>query len=176
MTKAERENDPADTFDGGYHLYAEEAHRERVAKNPSRISYAISQFELNNIEFVLKTSKLDTSIAKESQMGSCSSFGLEQAKFLDTTVCVEFTHLSICCRCKTMNERKHPSQLDQILAALENGDSITALDALEDYGCSRLASRITDLKRKGYPVASRMVTRRNRYGRLCRVAEYYMEV
>ena len=62
-----------------------------------------------------------------------------------------------------MNERKHPSQLDQILAALENGDS-------------RLASRITDLKRKGYPVASRMVTRRNRYGRLCRVAEYYMEV
>ena len=43
-------------------------------------------------------------------------------------------------------------------------------------GCSRLSSRITDLKRKGYPVASRMVTRRNRYGRLCRVAEYYMEV
>lgn len=69
------------------------------------------------------------------------------------------------------NERKQPSQLDQILAALENGDSLTALDALEDYGCSR----ITDLKRKGYPVASRMVTRRNRYGRLCRVAEYYME-
>lgn len=73
------------------------------------------------------------------------------------------------------NERKQPSQLDQILAALENGDSLTALDALEDYGCSRLASRITDLKRMGYPVASRMVTRRNRYGRLCRVAEYYME-
>ena len=48
-----------------------------------------------------------------------------------------------------MNERKHPSQLDQILAALENGGSITALDALEDYGCVRLASRITDLKRKG---------------------------
>lgn len=47
-----------------------------------------------------------------------------------------------------MNERKQPSQLDQILAALENGDSLTALDALEDYGCSRLASRITDLKRE----------------------------
>lgn len=74
-----------------------------------------------------------------------------------------------------MKERKHPSQLDQILAALENGDSLTALDALEAYGCSRLASRITDLKRRGYPVASRMVQRRNRYGRLCRVAEYYME-
>lgn len=52
---------------------------------------------------------------------------------------------------------------------------MTALDALEDFGCSRLASRITDIKRRGYPVASRMVQRRNRYGRLCRVAEYYME-
>lgn len=79
-------------------------------------------------------------------------------------------------RKESKNERKQPSQLDQILAALENGDSLTALDALEDYGCSRLASRITDLKRMGYPVASRMVTRRNRYGRLCRVAECYMEV
>ena len=37
-------------------------------------------------------------------------------------------------------------------------------------------ARISDLKRQGYPVASRMVQRRNRYGRLCRVAEYYMEV
>lgn len=73
------------------------------------------------------------------------------------------------------NERKQPSQLDQILAVLESGGTLTALDALEDFGCSRLASRITDLKRKGYPVASRMVTRRNCYGRLCRVAEYYME-
>lgn len=60
------------------------------------------------------------------------------------------------------NERKQPTQLEQVLAALENGDSLTALDALEDFGCSRLASR--------------MVLRRNRYGRLCRVAEYYMEV
>jgi hypothetical protein len=65
-----------------------------------------------------------------------------------------------------MNDEKEkkeriPSQIDQILAVLESGGTLTALDALEDFGCSRLASR--------------MVTRRNRYGRLCRVAEYYME-
>lgn len=77
-----------------------------------------------------------------------------------------------------MNDEKEsiPSQIDRILAVLESGGTLTALDALEGFGCSRLSSRITDLKRKGYPVASRMVTRRNRYGRLCRVAEYYMEV
>ena len=77
-----------------------------------------------------------------------------------------------------MNDEKEriPSQIDRILAVLESGGTLTALDALEDFGCSRLASRITDLKRKGCPVASRMVTRRNRYGRLCGVAEYFMEV
>ncbi len=77
---------------------------------------------------------------------------------------------------KKNDEKAHiPSQIDQILAVLESGGTLTALDALEDIGCSRLASRITDIKRRGYPVASRMVQRRNRYGRLCRVAEYYME-
>lgn len=79
-----------------------------------------------------------------------------------------------------MNDEKEkkariPSQIEQILAVLESGGSLTALDALEDFGCSRLASRISDLKRQGYPVTSRMVQRRNCYGRLCRVAEYYME-
>lgn len=54
-----------------------------------------------------------------------------------------------------MNDEKEriPSQIDRILAVLESGGTLTALDALEDFGCSRLASRITDLKRKGYPVA-----------------------
>ena len=80
-----------------------------------------------------------------------------------------------------MNDEKEkkdriPSQIDRILAVLESGGTLTALDALENFGCSRLASRISDLKRQGYPVTSRMVQRRNRYGRLCRVAEYYMEV
>lgn len=37
------------------------------------------------------------------------------------------------------------------------------------------AERENDLKRRGYPVSSRMVQRRNRYGRLCRVAEYYLD-
>lgn len=76
-----------------------------------------------------------------------------------------------------MNDDKEriPSQIDQILAVLESGGTLTAMDALEDFGCSRLASRITDLKRRGVPVASRMVQRRNRYGKLCCVAEYYLE-
>jgi hypothetical protein len=54
MTKAEREVDPGESFDGGYHLYAQEKHRERVAKNPDRIAYAIQQFEAHEIKYQLK--------------------------------------------------------------------------------------------------------------------------
>jgi hypothetical protein len=54
MDKAYIESDPGDTFDGGYHLYAKEQHRKRVAKNPDRIAYAVQQFEEHGIEYTLK--------------------------------------------------------------------------------------------------------------------------
>ena len=43
-----------DSFDCGYHEYAKEKHKERVAKNQERIDFAIKMFEKNDIEFVLK--------------------------------------------------------------------------------------------------------------------------
>ena len=54
MTRQEREANPGESFDGGYHLHAEEKHRQRVAKNPERIAYAKRQLELHNIEYTLK--------------------------------------------------------------------------------------------------------------------------
>lgn len=53
MNRREREEHPEESFDGGYHLYAEEKHLERVAKNADRVQYAIEQFEKNNIEYRL---------------------------------------------------------------------------------------------------------------------------
>lgn len=54
MNRKEREQDPSESFGGGYHLYAKEKHRERVAKNPDRIKYAIEQFEAHGIQYGLK--------------------------------------------------------------------------------------------------------------------------
>lgn len=54
MNRREREEHPEESFDGGYHLYAEEKHRERVAKNSDRIAFAIKQFEKHDIEYTLK--------------------------------------------------------------------------------------------------------------------------
>lgn len=57
MTRKEREANPEESFDGGYHLYAEQMHKDRVAKNPTRIEYAIKQFEDHNIEYELKNAQ-----------------------------------------------------------------------------------------------------------------------
>ena len=57
MDRNYREQHPDETFDGGYHLYAQEKHKERVAKNPDRIAYAVQQFERHNIEYVLKNAQ-----------------------------------------------------------------------------------------------------------------------
>ena len=54
MNRTEREANPGETFDGGYHLYAQEKHQERVAQNPDRIDYAIAQFKAHGIEYQLK--------------------------------------------------------------------------------------------------------------------------
>ena len=40
----------------------------------------------------------------------------------------------------------------QIRAVLESGESITPLDALQRFGCLRLAARIKDLRDAGVPI------------------------
>ena len=61
------------------------------------------------------------------------------------------------------------SQKQQILSHLKRGWKITALQALNKYGCLRLAARIGDIKREGYPIVSRLVSHNGK-----RFAEYRM--
>lgn len=63
---------------------------------------------------------------------------------------------------------RRPTQAGKILAYLQAGNSITALDALQRFGCFRLAARIFELRREGWQIAERMVETAN--GK--RVAEY----
>lgn len=44
------------------------------------------------------------------------------------------------------------TQNDMIREALEAGRTITALEALDEFGCFRLASRIADIKKTGFPI------------------------
>lgn len=44
------------------------------------------------------------------------------------------------------------SQTDQIRAALLSGLELTPLDALEKFGCFRLAARVADLRAEGLDI------------------------
>lgn len=63
-------------------------------------------------------------------------------------------------------------QTERILRHLEAFGSITAAEAAAEFGCMRLASRVNDLKKAGYPIRREMVTGRNRFGEAVVFAKY----
>lgn len=67
------------------------------------------------------------------------------------------------------------TQTEKILRHMEEYGSITPYDALKEYGCMRLASRICDIKRAGVAVTKEIETSRNRYGEPVRYARYRLE-
>lgn len=68
------------------------------------------------------------------------------------------------------------SQNDWILADLMEGRELTQKDAYREYGCTRLAAMISDLRRRGHKINVRYETRTNRFGGAVRFAVYSMEV
>ena len=64
------------------------------------------------------------------------------------------------------------TQCEQIIRHMEECGSITSLEAMQEYGIMRLASRITDLKKSGIPIHRDMITQKNRYGETVTFARY----
>ena len=67
-----------------------------------------------------------------------------------------------------MKKNTTDSQKKRILRYLLNGNSLTPLDALNQFGCFRLGARIWELRNEGYPVQMRLVEHNGK-----RFAEYY---
>ena len=67
------------------------------------------------------------------------------------------------------------SQNERIIQYIEENGSITPLEALREFGCMRLASRISDLKRAGYIISSEMETTKNKKGETVRFARYRLK-
>lgn len=74
-----------------------------------------------------------------------------------------------------MNDNPNPkssaSQCKQILAWLQEGKTLTSIQALTQFECFRLASRVHDLRQRGIDICKRMVKNPNN-GK--RYAEYYI--
>lgn len=63
------------------------------------------------------------------------------------------------------------SQSKQILDHLVTGHTITAIEALEKFGCFRLSGRIHDLKKLGYKIYAENCVLDN--GKV--IARYYLD-
>ena len=68
-----------------------------------------------------------------------------------------------------------PTQNDGILEYIKRFGSITQLEALQDLGVMRLASRISDLRSLGYPIISETEVVKNRYGEKCHIKRYSLQ-
>lgn len=66
-------------------------------------------------------------------------------------------------------------QTSRVLEYMELNGGITQMEALQDLGVMRLASRISDLRKMGYIIESEMVKVRNRYDEVCTVKRYFLK-
>ena len=73
---------------------------------------------------------------------------------------------------------KRPTQCDRLLDFMMKHPTsgVTQIEALNDLGILRLASRISELRSEGYPIQKEMVTVTNRFGEKCSVARYRLVV
>lgn len=68
-----------------------------------------------------------------------------------------------------------PSQNERIIEYMKTYGSITQFEALQDLGVMRLASRISDLRSRGYAINDTVESVKNRYGEKCRVKRYSLQ-
>lgn len=67
------------------------------------------------------------------------------------------------------------TQCEQILNHLRgHAEGLTTMDAIDLFGCTRLASRIHDLKKLGYDITKLTCQKVRGDGRMVRFARYYM--
>lgn len=64
------------------------------------------------------------------------------------------------------------TQCDKVLRHLKDHGSITSIEAFNEYGILRLASRINDLRAQGIAIVSETATGKNRYGETTHYSVY----
>lgn len=67
------------------------------------------------------------------------------------------------------------TQNDRIIEYIKEFGSITTLEAFNDLGVTRLASRIHDLRVAGYEFETEFVSAKNRYGEVVSFKRYKLK-
>lgn len=66
------------------------------------------------------------------------------------------------------------SDKDKVLEHLRAHKTITAWEAINEFGCLRLAARVADLRRDGYCIDTEIVRDRDRFGEVAKFARYHL--
>ena len=69
-----------------------------------------------------------------------------------------------------------PTQCDRVLRYMREFGSITQADAIRELGCMRLASRISELRKRGIPIQKETRSGKNRWNETTWYAAYSLEV
>jgi len=67
------------------------------------------------------------------------------------------------------------TQKDRILKHLKSGKSLTRLNAWDRLGVIETPARISELRLDGWPITTKMIAVKNRYGESVKVARWSMQ-
>jgi len=67
------------------------------------------------------------------------------------------------------------TQKEAVSYHLKEFGSITSLEAIQEYGATRLSSIIYDLRKDGWSITSKPVTKKNRFGNSVTIAKYIFQ-
>jgi hypothetical protein len=66
------------------------------------------------------------------------------------------------------------SQTEDVLRFMREEGSITSMDAIKEFGATRLSAIIFNLRDRGYDIETRMEVSKNRYGHIVEYARYVL--
>tara|TARA_R100000458_G_C8274809_1_gene249784 strand:- start:896 stop:1117 length:222 start_codon:yes stop_codon:yes gene_type:complete len=66
------------------------------------------------------------------------------------------------------------NQKEAVLYHLQQFQTITSLEAIKDYGATRLSGIIFQLRKDGYNIESLPFVRKNRFGNTVTLAKYFL--
>ena len=67
------------------------------------------------------------------------------------------------------------NQKEAVLYHLQQFQTITSLEAIKEYGATRLSGIIFQLRKDGYNIQSLPFIRKNRFGNTVTLAKYYLD-
>ena len=71
---------------------------------------------------------------------------------------------------------RQPTQRQRIMEYMQECGAITPMEAIYDLGCTKLATRISELIREGHDIKKEMVYRKNRFGQTVHFMRYRLAV